>query len=290
VIEDFEDLLRETHAAYDAAGPWGDDPMDLIARRREIHEDRTPRLPGQVYITPESFNMDVTLGRSQKIKWQPTDEDKLNQIQQSQTVAFWQGVKKEAQAMTVDVSLGFLPAIQQQTDTPFAMLDNRAFAEVEFGSDGNRNKVILDLARGQRLTVVGNYISVVVGMEAPRAGFASQVIEAGASIGAFAAPSRAPVIRTLYFDDLTAGSSAPLTPIPLKASELLPMVYQGPNLGAVSIFFTDAGGNKVATYDFAPPRTAPRIPIAIPGDAVYVTIDNLVGSTIQVRLPFELSL
>jgi hypothetical protein len=288
VMDDFADLLQETAAAYEAAGPWGDDPMDLIAMRREIHEDRTPRTPGQIFITPESFNKDATLGRSQKIKWAPTDEEKFNGIQQSQTVAFWQGVKKEAQAMTVDVSLGFLPAIQQQTDTPFDTLNNRAFVEIEFGSDGNRNRFQADLGNGRRITVAGNYVSAIVGMDPPRVGFTSQVIEAGASIGAFAAPSRAPVIRTVYFDDLLTGSSAPLTPIPLRATELLPIVYQGPNLGNFVLYFADAGGNKVATYRFAAPYGI-TTPIALPGDAVFVTFDNNTGSTIQVRLPFELS-
>lgn len=306
VIEDFADLLHETAAAYEAAGPWGDDPMDLVSIRREIHDQRTVLAPGETFITPPSFNKDVTLGRTTQIKWQPTQDEIKNGIQQVQTVAFWQGVKKEAQAMTVDSSLGFLPNIQSSAGegvafSAFANVNNRAFVEVEFGSDGNRNKVQYDLRLGQRCTVVGNYVSVLIGAEQPGFGFAPQILEVGASIGAFAAPSLAPLIRTIYIDGLGGPIPQPMgtltrtgwLPIPLKAAALLPIQTDLPLTLAgerLSIVFADAGGNELTQITYQQGPLVPQQIIPLYGDVAYVAVKTLSTFVTNVRLPFQLSL
>jgi hypothetical protein len=292
VMDDFADLLQETQQAYEAAGPYGDDPMDLIAMRREIHEDRTPRTPGQIFITPESFNRDATLGRSAKIKFAPTEDDKRNGIQQSQTVAFWQGTKKEAQAMTVDVNLIFLPGLPAAPDL-FTPLNARPYFELEYGSDGNKTKVVADLALGKRATVPGNYVAVNVGMDPPGFGKPCPVIDVGASIGAFAATSPAPLVRTVYADSVPTPGSSVAFPIPLKAVALLPVQSTLVVGESFRINFLDFGGGAISRvfYTQAANATMPVIPII--GDASFVVIEPtgaFLFPTNAFRLPFQLAL
>src|SRR6185369_14469800 len=54
-MDDFTDLLHETAQAHEASGG---DAMDEIAIRREVHDERTTRDPGNVSIAPASFNKD----------------------------------------------------------------------------------------------------------------------------------------------------------------------------------------------------------------------------------------
>lgn len=310
-MNDFNDLLRETHDAFHEVGDnppndedaliGGDDPMDLIARRSEIQAARTVVHPGQVSIAPETFDDKATLGRSALITFAPTN-DQINQgIVNYQTVAFWQGKKKEAQAMTVDASLGVLPPIMASADGPGLSINNRPYVEVEFGSDGNRNKVQYDLGTGRRCTVVGNYIALALGMDppygsdfTPPAPYASQVITVGGSIGCFAATSSAPLIRTLYVDQLPRTTSTQYLPIPLRASYLLPIQtsVQVGVTGTLTIYFLDAGGNALTQFHYAQSPAVPQQFTPVPGDAAYVQVENdLVGqAVVNVRLPFQLSL
>jgi hypothetical protein len=282
-MDDFQDLLRETAQAYDEAG---DDPMDLISRRREIHDERTPLLPGQVLITPESFNRDATLGRSAVIKFNPTAEEVAIGILQSQNVAFWQGNKKEAQAMTVDISLGFLPPLPFDFGTG---TDVRPFGEVEYGSDGNRTKVTFDVALGKRLTVVGNYIAVTVGMDPPFVGHPTTQITAGASIGAFAAPSQGPLVRTAYLDDFDPGVSNPI-PIPLKAVALLPMQTSLILGGTATILFFNYGGSLISQVFYKQSETTWMQPVPITGDVAFIKVQNTGAGGGNFRLPFQLAM
>jgi len=286
-MDDFVDLLRETETSYNEVG---DDPQDLIARRREIHDDRTKPDPGHISIAPSTFNKDATLGRSAVIKWAPTQDDIVNGIVQSQNVAFWQGIKKEAQAITIDISLGFLPA---SADSDALTPNNvRPYAEIEFGSDGNRTKFRCDVGQGKRLTVVGNYVSVSVAAGAPRAGAPSPAITAGASIGCFAAPSPAPTILTLYVDGVDVGASGDWLPIPLKAVQLLPVQMGNMALGGVfAVQFADLGGGSVGQTYATMSATSWPPTIPIPGDAAYVRIFNQGPTPFPVlfRLPFQLA-
>lgn len=296
-MSDFTDLLNTTRQAFEETG---EDPMGAIARRAEIQAANTPVNPGQISIAPETFDEKSTLGRSAQITYQPTNDDIINGIVQRQTVAFWQGKKKEAQAMTVDVSLGFLPAVLQANDgTPFARQNNRPYAEIEFGSDGNRNLFQMDLGLGKRVTVVGNYVSVNIGMDppfqpvAPPFNFTTKPITVGASIGAFAAPTAAPLIRTVYMDHLVANNGSAFLPIPLRAAQLLPIQSDlNPNLANQTIEFAiyDIGGNELSQFTYLAARNFQMSPIPIYGDAAYIaaTLNN--GPTTNVRLPFQLSL
>jgi hypothetical protein len=305
-MDDFTDLLRETQTAYDEVG---DDPMDLVARRRDIHDARTPVTPGFTSIAPESFNKDATLGRSAVVVFVdafpdvpppgggPTRASLIAQgITQSQNVAFWQGVKKEAQAMTVDVNLGFLPPLPPGFDSPVPRLNVRPFGEVEFGSDGNRTKIKFDLSFGTRLTVVGNYIAVTVGANPPMffgtpAQCLTTPITVGASIGTFAAPSQSPLIYTAYVDALAPGAASALIPIPLKATQLLPIQSNLALTETYAIVFFDYGGNIITNQFYTKVSNQNDEAIPITGDVAFIRVFNEAGATsAHFRLPFQLAM
>lgn len=285
VMDDLADLMHETALAYQEVG---DDPMDLVARRREIHDDRTPRVPGNVSIAPESFNRDATLGRSAEIKFNPTQEDIKAGILQSQNVAFWQGTKKEAQAFTVDANLGAQPQIQL-IDGGGIPLGARPYVELEYGSDGNRTKVKFDLGFGTRCTAVGNYCAVTLGMDNPGAGIDSATIKVGASIGAFAAPSQAPLISTIYLDLLDGPGNSDLIPLPLKSVLLLPIQTSLLVGDHAELQFFDYGGNRITTVYYQQGYNVSLQPIPIPADAGFIRVHNT-DTTANFRLPFQLSL
>ena len=289
VMDDFTDILRETETAYNQVG---DDPLDLHARRREIHDVNTALGPGEQFITPPSFNRDATLGRTAKIKFNPTEEEIKNDILQIQTVAFWQGVKKEAQAMTVDASLGFSPSVNLpgDIDVNAVAVNARPYGEIEYGSDGNRQKARFDLALGTRFTVVGNYIALTIGMEAPPKNFTSPVITGGASIGAFAAPSIAPVILTVFVDGLGANAATPVIPIPLRAKVLLPLQSNMALNETALLVFYDIGGNTRTIVNYKQDYNQPMQPIPITGDIAFMTVGNQAAVARNFRLPFQLSL
>jgi hypothetical protein len=287
-MDDFTDLLQGTEQAYDETG---DDVMNLISRRRELYEERVSPTPGAVSIAPDSFNKDATLGRSAVIKFAPTQEEIAQGILQSQNIAFWQGTKKEAQAMTVDISLGFLPPLQDDSN-----LNVRPYAEVEYGSDGNRTKVKMDVAFGKRVTVVGNYIAVTIGTDAPRPvgpGLVGETIAltAGASIGAFAAPSVGPVILTSYIDFLEPVNEV-IIPIPLKAVALLPIQSDLALGQTATLEFLDYGATNIMTQVFYTQVANPVMqPIPITGDVAFILVRN--GLSIiakNFRLPFQLAM
>lgn len=287
-IDDFTDLLVETAQAYDEAG---DDPMDLVAARRDIHEERTPYIPGNVSIAPESFNKDATLGRSAVIKYNPSQEETRNGVKQSETVAFWQGRKKEAQAITVDVALinPVPPAVGIDGADPF---NARLYGMVEYGSDGNKTNVKFDIGNGVRFTIVGNYVSVNVGMDPPSGDNPAPLVSVGASIGTFAAPSQAPIICSAYVDMLVNTEITDFIPIPLKAVKLLPMqTNMNQTEGAEIEFYGYGGGVSPITRVFyiqSATSSMPAIPLY--GDVSFVKVRNNGGGPRNFRLPFQLSM
>ena len=287
-MDDFTDLLQETSRSYDEVG---DDPMDLIARRRQVHEDRTPVDPGRISIAPESFNKDVTLGRSAKVKFAPNEEDFKAGILNTQNVAFWQGIKKESQAMTCDANLGTLPPPPVAGEF-FGPPNVRPFGEVEYGADGNRTKVRFDIAMGKRFTVVGNYISLSVGMRPPKVGADDQaILFLGGSIGAFAAPTVAPLVYTEFIDFLPIGQTSAFIPIPLKAAMLLPIQTALPLGDAVEIRFLDFGSALVSRNFYVQATNTVMDPIPITGDVAFiVVINNSTTTALDARLPFQLAM
>jgi hypothetical protein len=312
---DFLTLLKETAQAFEEVGTSeGDDPMDTIARSREVHDEKDPHGPS-ISIAPETFNKDATLGRLATILSfvnYPTAASspeaqsaaravaEKNGIAQAQTVAFWQGKKREAQAITVDVALALLPNFLQQSGEVFSLQNNRPYGLVEFGADGNRTTVKFDLANGKRLTVVGNYVSVSVGMDPPRAGDSSTPLTYGASMGAFAAPSMAPLILTSYIDDLsnvhtvtpTGFANEIIVPIPLKAAFLLPLETDCVINETAQLDFLDVGGDIMFTRFYKQSDTSWMKTVSLVGDVSFVKITNATGNAgvRNFRLPFQLSL
>lgn len=312
-VDDFTDLLRETDQAYHEVG---EDPMDLVARRREIHDARTPQERGHISISPPTFTRDATLGRSADVKFNPTAQEIANGVQQVQTVAFWQGFKKEAQAMTVDVNLVSVnngdaivaPPPPLDPNNPIApAFAVRSYAEVGFGSDGNITKVRFDIGQGKRLTVIGNYIEVNVGCLFPGKNSAgvlnpTTVIRAGASIGPFAAPSPAPLVYTTYVENETGSDSLfggevsfqngqPFIQIPVKAVLLLPMQTTLAIGKSATIDFYDWGKSPIYSVNYTQAVNNTMLPVPVTGDAAWVRVTNGLGNDqARFRLPWQLAL
>jgi hypothetical protein len=300
-MTDFKYLLETTRDAVQQLEHNGFYPgaaMDVLAIRGDTGGGggAPGGVPGSPFaggsprmsIAPASWNADTTLGRQVTVKYAPTPADIGQGIQQQQTAAFWQGEKQEAQAMSIDIGV-VIPAFP----TPgSATVDARPFASVDYGSDGTRSTVVLDVGAGRRFTVVGNYISVNVGMDPPHEGFTSAVMSIGASIGAFAAPSQAGLVRTVYFDALASGAFTPGTAIPQKAAFLLtPSIVATAAAPAIIVAFFDVSGNNVAVWNY---NTAgvqqPPARVFIPGDAFFFAVSHAAGAPRALRIPFELSI
>ena len=298
--DDFMDLMRETSQAWEEVG---DDPMDLVARRREIHDERTPGIQF-VSIAPESFNKDATLGRSAVIEFlQGLTPDQQaaavkSGIAEQQTVCFWQGVKRESQAMTVDVGMVNPPPPGQLAElaNPASV---RAYGVVEFGADGNKTSVKFDIGRGVRFTVVGNYVAVNVVAGPPlkenNIFDPTASITVGASLGAFAAPSMTPLILTEYVDFLDTGiaNESGFIALPVKAVMLLqPQSDLRIGETATLEFFGYGGGTvptMTATYA-KQSNLGTEFPLPLPGDISFVRVINNGAAQRSFRLPFQLSL
>lgn len=281
MIDDFQQRLRQTIEAYEQVG---DNDLAVLARRNQLQEAAKPgglRPP----MTPPSFNPSSILGRTAVIKYAPTPEEKANGIVQSDGVALWQGDTIEAMAMTVDVNITSPPLYPIGAD----VLSTRAYGILKFGSDGNTTtEVKFDLGFGQRFTVVGNYISVVVGMDAPAPSTKSAKLTAGASIGAFSAPSQAPALLTLYADELANGDAATF-PRPMRAMQLLP-VQTTAAAGNMKLEFLNANGLQVLYQLTYPAGTLSAQPIPFTGDCGYIRLTNQTGVAADFRLPCQLSL
>ncbi len=204
------------------------------------------------------------------IKYQPTQAETMNGVRQEDTVAYWQGKKEEAQAVTVDVSLEFLgqPA---SPDAPNGV-DINPYAIVEYGSDGNKCSVRFDVGLGRRFTVVGNYVSVVVGMLAPREGLNSDIVRMGASIGMFAAPSQAPPTFTVETVQIAAGSFSAVIPVPAKGSAILPLQMTDEN-GSALLYVFDFGGQLISKLYI--PAGGQVGPIPLQRNAAQVRLKNV---------------
>jgi len=281
-VDDFQELLDETAEAYDQVGGHA---MDLIARRRQLHEQSKSGGGAHVSITPESFNTDLPLGRNVTVKFGPNEEERAVGIVESQTVAFWQGFKHEAQAVTVDVAMTLPPAFVGASSTD--VREGRPYGVVEYGSDGNKTSAKFDVGLGTRFTVVGNYVSVLVGMDAVPLG-SSQSYVIGGSIGVFAAPSIAPVTLTEYADSLADGATA-FFKRPLRATRLL-AVLTSATAGSSELTFFGANGVNGIYVLTIPSNTLTLSPIPLANDVGAVTIKNNTGDLANYRLVFQLSL
>ena len=304
VVTDFDDLLRITADAWEDLGQdaaFGQGDMAVAAVSRDLAQSDSSADAKIVSIAPDSFNKDATLGRVVTVKYAPSELERSQGIVQSQTVAFWQGSKREAQAMTVDVGPTLLP---QVFDNPpvFSVnpIDARPYATIEYGSDGNRtNNIVIDVGAGRRVTVVGNYVSVIVGMdpptpaEGPFPAYESAALTLGASIGTFAAPSQAPVMRTVWIDRMQNSQQTIVKPIPSRATLLHRPLFISTPSPTATVQFLDYGGNVIVTvpFNFTAGSTTPDpFPVVVPYNAYFFWFTRDSGSVVPVYAPFQLSL
>jgi hypothetical protein len=278
-IGDFTDLLKETAQAYTEIADQNSD-IDLVARRREIHEQRTGLL-NRISIAPRSVTEDTAFGRVLKVKWQPNEADSRNGIVQQDTASQWQGDKAEAQAITVQAGV-----VAAAESTPTA--GSRPYGQISFGSDGTIVTVPFDIGRGVRFTVACNFVTVLIGAEEPAASETAVPMSIGVSLGMFAAPTLAPVFRTVYVDNLGIGQSSGVLPIPAAGVQLYtPLCSRG--VGQLALIFFDASKSLVVG-EFNLNSGVPIVPIPIPNDAVFFQVTNYSGGQANIRLPFQLSL
>lgn len=311
-ITDFDQLLRTTADAWEELGDeaaFGQGDMSLLATSTGLAQQDSSAEAKIVSIAPYTFNADATLGRVVTVKFDPSEQERSQGIVQSQTVAFWQGAKREAQALTVDVGPTLLPQVFQNPPV-FSVnpIDARPYAIIEYGSDGNRtNNIVIDVGAGRRLTVVGNYVSVIVGMDPPTPAegifpaFKSAALTLGASIGTFAAPSQAPLVRTVWIDHMDNTVNTDIKPIPSRAVLMLKPVFLSPPTGRrLNVLFFDYGGNQVGVSPFNVGGVANAglvdfacdpFPIAIPYNAYFFALNVFPAEPIvPVYCPFQLSL
>ena len=279
-VSDFVDMLAETAAAYHEVGSPYDD-MGSVARRREIHEERSPGLP-RISIAPKSVNESTALGNQAKLKWNPSSDERAAGIAQQNTIARWQGFKEEAQAVTVDIARLDIPDKAQGQAEP------RVYGEVSYGSDGNFTKVRFDVGHGTRFTVAGSYVEVFAGLNPPRIDFQEGVAYVGCSLGFFAAPSLAPVMLTEYIDQLANGATSAFYPRPAKAMVLLPMQSTIAAGTAVLRFYGQNQSTPLYVVNFT--NSAQNVPIPITNDVAWVTVQNTGGGAADFRLPWQLAL
>jgi hypothetical protein len=255
-----------------------------------------------VSIQPASFlNKDATLGRTAAITFNPSPEQRAAGIFATQTVAFWQGAKKESQAMTVDIGC-VLPPVQIATSPRFAIaIAARTYAILQYGADGNtQNAITIDVGLGKRVTVVGNYISVVVGMDQGVQGKTGHldeevgVVTLGASIGTFAAHTQAPITRSLYFDNLPVNTFSDHVPLPLRAAFVLPPLGAS-TTDTITYSFEDFNQRTIGEFAYTLSPIGPFMTsYPVPSGAYFVRIKSLQGiptnALNQAVIPFQLSL
>jgi len=298
---DFTQLLRDTAKAYEELGPAAEFDTHATMDATALQHLDEAKNAMRTSIQPASLNKDSTLGRSATIKFQPSADEVVKGIVQEQTVAFWQGQKEEAQSMTVDIGTVLQP---QPTPRLLVTPDARAYAKIQYGSDGNtQNMAVVDLGLGRRITVVGNYVAVIVGMDPPGtpdpppAEAVAASLTVGASIGTFAAPSQAPLVRTSYIDDYERQEPGIFIsserPIPLRAVRVLVPTGQAatpgdPALPVVTIQFYNLNGNTVTSHTFNLLTGVGCYPITVPPDAFFFQVFTTLGTFL--RVPFELSL
>lgn len=278
---DIDEQERDLAQAHAEVGELDD--LEIKARRNQLAKLRDHLR--RVSIAPESVTEDsCRLGNQVQVKFNPTQADRVNHITSQDTVVLWQGKKVEAQAFTVDAGVTTVPALSSGVSC-------RPFGIITYGSDGFQMSFTFDVQLGVRLTGVGNYCSVLVGMGAPRSTLDSGVMTIGASLGFFAATSQAPVTFSTYLDALAAApapAAASTTQIarPSRASFLLPPQASDPN-GSTQLDFYDYSGAIVNTLLFANGTVVAPIPLF--GEIASVAVTNRGANVGNFRLPWQLS-
>lgn len=286
--DDFHEQLEEYHAAYEQQGSVSD--LHNEARADALHDVASEAARGaqRVSIAPATWGKGATLGRSGTFKWAPAQQEIQDGIQQSGTLVMWQGEPHEACAITVDVGLVY-PVVKAENDADANGV--RPYGRVAYGTDGSISEVDFDIGYGTRFTVVGNYVSVVVGMSKPFGDADNPSMTVGASIGTFAAPSVAPVTLTKYIDaDVGPDQNSERIQRPVKAISMLPpLCNQSTGTTVVDCF--GAGGGVTPLYRYTYQNGVPTsAPLPLAGDVGLISVGNLSGAFAQYRLIFQLAL
>lgn len=286
---DFDERLYNSIEAYRMGA---DSDMELVAIEQQIRQEEGPPHSS---VTPASFTKDTALGRYADFKYAPTEQEYSLGVRQEDTLAVWPGRKEEAQAFTLDFTLtnpAQYPPVPDDPDVEPQFL-GRPYGFVEYGSDGVKTRVLFDIGFGTRFTVVGNYIAAGAGM-GPIPGLdadpptISQMLRIGCSLGAFAAPSTAPVTYTAFVDDLGIGLLSDPIQRPVKAVALLPLLCDI-NAGSTNINFLDYNA-KIIYVTSWPANTISASPIPLSPDVAYVRLTNNTGDTASYRVVFQLAL
>jgi hypothetical protein len=202
-------------------------------------------------------------------------------ITDADSVVLWQGSKTEAQAFSVDVGVVTSPAIGTQVSC-------RPYGIITYGSDGWQNSYRFDIGQGTRLTGVGNYCSVLVGMDAPGFGLPSGQMTLGAGLGTFAATSLAPVTLTSYVEGIRVvpdlNNNVDVV-MPVKAKLLLPPQCSDVNT-LTQIDFYDIAGNLLYSLQFLSGTIVSPIPLS--NDFAYVKVTRLSTSSGPVYATYRL--
>lgn len=280
------DFNEQLHDAIEAVRMGAPSDLDVVAVRRQLREEEQPP---RVSISPESFTRDSALGRYSDFKYAPTDEEYALGVRQEDTLVIWPGLKHESQAFTVVAMLANVPELPIIQEGIFDPLAARPYGFVEFGADGSKTaRIKFDIGFGTKFTVVGSYIAVGAGMAPLPNNWRSKQLRLGAHIGAFAAPSVAPVTCTEYVDALSAGSDSAFVLRPQMATFLLPL--QCTNLlGSTLISFYDFNGTALYRITWNT-STVAAAPIPLSPDVAYVRLNNGTGDEASYRMVFQLSL
>lgn len=295
-MDDFAEQLQE-HA--EAHSEFSDD-LDVEARADDIHDAKKTERHGQrMSIAPLSFGAGATLGRSGVFKYGPSADDVLNNISQAATLAYWQGEPHETQAMTIDLAppSGGLPMPLQALPDPSGgpvEVSSRPRGIISFGADGAITQVAVDAGFGTRLTVTGNYVAVQLSMDPPRTGATAGQMKFTGMMGAFASPSVAPVMYTVFLDDLgdgaiTDGVNGP-APIqrPSHANYILPILSTATSGNVLLSFYGQGGVQLLSQYIYPLGQILPPIPLS--AQVQYIVVENAVGGVADFQIPFQLSL
>ena len=295
-MDDFEEQLQEFDQAH---GEFSSD-IDVLARADDIHDaKKTERHGKRMSIAPLSWGAGATLGRSGVFKYGPSSDEIKSGVSQASTLAFWQGEPHETQAITVDLAppTGGRPMPLQALPDPSGgpvEVSTRPRGLISFGADGAITEVAVDAGFGVRLTVPGNYVTVQLAMDPPRTGAVAGEMKFTGMLGAFAAPSAAPVMYTVFLDDLgdgaiTDGVNGP-PPIqrPSHANYILPILSTATSGNVLLSFYGQGGVQLLAQYIYPLGQILPPIPLS--AQVQYIVVENGVGGVADFQIPFQLSL
>jgi hypothetical protein len=279
--DDFEEQEEQQALAHERAGHLDD--FEVRAARNEIRDRQQGR--NSVSIFPEMVKDSTSLGYQINVKFNPTVNDTKNNIVQQGTVVFFQSNKFETQAFSIDIGVPGVPPLGTGVSC-------RPFGIITYGADAFQMSFTFDTQLGARLTGVGNYCSVLVGMGPPRVPLAplppllSGVMTIGASLGWFPSISKVPVTFTSYIDDLAPGVATAQIVRPSRASAILPPQSSDPN-GSWQIDQLDYSGVVRSTVLFAASTVVFPIPVSPETASIIVTNKGAVVAT--TTIPWQLA-